>query len=83
MTYRFEAAQTGFPSAQPRLLKLFHGDIATCLRRRDRRALLSALEEQADTFESRVANALIHGHPIETPDYSTIRDKRGSAPGEG
>jgi hypothetical protein len=27
--------------------------------------------------------SLIHGRPIESLDFTTIRDKRGSAPGEG
>jgi DNA-binding GntR family transcriptional regulator len=76
MIYRFEAAQRGFPSNQVRLLERFHEDIVTAIRRRDRRALLSALDEQADTFESRVANALIHGRPIESLDFAPIRDKR-------
>ena len=80
MIYRFEATQPGFPSEQLRLLERFHGDIVNCLRERDRRALLSALDEQADTFESRVANALIHGRSIGSLDFTALRSKRGLVP---
>ena len=79
LIYQFEAAQPGFPSAQLRLLKRFHGEILNCFRKRDRRALLAVLEEQADTFERRAANALIHGRPIGSLNFGGIRDRRGPA----
>ncbi|MDP6786220.1 MAG: GntR family transcriptional regulator [Rhodospirillales bacterium] len=79
LIYRFEATQPGFPAAQLTLLERFHGDIVSCLQKRDRRALLSVLDQQADTFEQRAANALVHGRPIGSLDFGGIRDRRNQA----
>ena len=86
LIYRFEMGQADFPQHQLRLLKRYHADVLAHLQGRDRRRLLEAFLAQADTFERRVADALLRSRTIDFLELGrplSAGSSAGTAPKSG